>query len=169
MLRYCLLASAGLLVLLACTPDETPRAGPPPPQGVEFPPEMAEPALLTYHPDLHVDITEMRVRPSGLWLQDLVPSEGDTATRGSMVLVRYTGWLHDGTLFESNADTDPFEFRLGAGEMLEGWDEGIVGMRRGGKRKLILPYQLAYGEAGEGEVPPFATLVYDIELIDFRP
>ncbi len=129
---------------------------------------MAEPELLTYHPDLHVDITEMRRRASGLWLQDLIPGEGDTATRGSTVRIRYTGWLHDGTLFESNATAEPFEFRLGVGEMLEGWDEGIVGMRRGGKRKLVIPYQMAYGEAGEGEVPPFAVLVYDIELIDFR-
>ncbi|TFH67080.1 MAG: FKBP-type peptidyl-prolyl cis-trans isomerase, partial [Gemmatimonadales bacterium] len=78
------------------------------------------------------------------------------------------GWLHDGTLFETNAVSEPFEFRLGSGDVLEGWDEGIVGMRRGGKRKLIIPHELAYGETGEGEIPPFTTLVYDIELIDFR-
>ena len=155
------------VLLTACARGEEPAAEAP--QGVEFPPELAEPQLLSYHPDLEVDITAMRRRASGLWLQDLEPGEGDTVKAGALVSINYTGWLHDGTLVETNADRVPFSFRVGIGDMLAGWDEGIVGMRAGGKRKLILPYQLGFGEMGEGEIPPFAVLVYEIELVGFTP
>ena len=107
---------------------------------------------------------------------DVIEGTGATAT-GGRVRVHYTGWLHDpsksdghGRKFDSSVDRGtPFDFRLGAGEVIRGWDEGVAGMKVGGKRTLIIPPEMGYGARGAGGViPPNATLVFDVELIDVR-
>jgi FKBP-type peptidyl-prolyl cis-trans isomerase FkpA len=116
---------------------------------------------------LGVDTTKMAKAPSGLWYSDLAPGKGDSAVAGRTVTVHYTGWLPDGTKFDSSRDRgEPFAFTLGAGQVISGWDEGVKGMKVGGRRKLVLPPPLAYGEAGAPPaIPPNATLVFDVEVL----
>jgi FKBP-type peptidyl-prolyl cis-trans isomerase len=104
---------------------------------------------------------------SGLQYQDLEVGAGAEAKPGDQVSVHYTGWLEDGTKFDSSLDrNEPFQFQLGAGMVIQGWDEGVSGMKVGGKRKLIIPSDLGYGAAGAGGViPPNATLIFDVELL----
>jgi FKBP-type peptidyl-prolyl cis-trans isomerase FkpA len=99
---------------------------------------------------------------------DLVVGTGATAAPGNQVTVAYTGWLHDssrpdakGSQFDSQTS---FSFRLGTGEVIRGWDQGVAGMRVGGQRRLVIPPELAYGSSGRGPIPPNATLVFDITL-----
>jgi FKBP-type peptidyl-prolyl cis-trans isomerase FkpA len=105
--------------------------------------------------------------PSGLVIDDIVVGEGAAAASGQKVTVHYTGWLTNGTKFDSSKDrNDPFEFPLGAGRVIKGWDEGVAGMKIGGKRKLTIPPALGYGARGAGGViPPNATLVFEVELL----
>ncbi len=99
-------------------------------------------------------------------IEDLVVGKGPEAVRGKTVEVHYTGWLTDGTKFDSSAGGDAFSFRLGAGEVIEGWDRGVAGMKVGGKRKLTLPSELGYGARGAPPaIPPNATLVFEVELL----
>ena len=109
----------------------------------------------------------MPTTPSGLTYQDVVAGTGAEATKGQQVSVHYTGWLTDGTKFDSSKDRgDPFVFSLGAGRVIKGWDEGVQGMKVGGKRKLTIPPDLGYGARGAGGViPPNATLVFEVELL----
>lgn len=105
---------------------------------------------------------------SGLVFEELVAGSGDVAMLGQTVSVHYTGWLADGTKFDSSKDrNEPFEFPLGAGYVIRGWDEGVQGMRVGGVRKLTIPPQLGYGVRGAGGViPPNATLIFEVELLE---
>ena len=99
-------------------------------------------------------------------IEELVKGKGPEAVRGKTVEVHYTGWLTDGTQFDSSRDRGPFSFKLGAGEVIEGWDRGVAGMKVGGKRKLTLVPELAYGSAGAPpEIPPNSTLVFEVELL----
>jgi FKBP-type peptidyl-prolyl cis-trans isomerase len=102
--------------------------------------------------------------------EDLVIGKGAAAEPGCDVLVHYVGWLESGQQFDSSrARRDPLDFALGAGDVIKGWDEGIAGMRVGGKRKLVIPPALAYGEHGcGGVIPPQATLVFEVELLEVR-
>jgi len=102
--------------------------------------------------------------------EDLVTGDGEEATPGSTVVVHYTGWLTDGSKFDSSLDrNDPFSFKLGAGMVIRGWDEGVQGMKVGGKRKLTIPSEMGYGAHGAGGViPPHATLVFEVELLDIK-
>jgi FKBP-type peptidyl-prolyl cis-trans isomerase len=99
-------------------------------------------------------------------IEDVVKGKGPEASRGKTVEVHYTGWLTDGKQFDSSVGGSPFSFRLGAGEVIEGWDRGVLGMKVGGKRKLTLPPELGYGAAGAPPaIPPHATLVFEVELL----
>ena len=119
---------------------------------------------------LNVDLDAMTQTASGLYLQDLVVGAGDEAVAGATVKVHYEGWLTNGTLFDTSRDTGtPFSFQLGAGFVIPGWDEGVVGMHVGGIRKLVIPPQLAYGQSGRGSIPGNATLVFDVELEEIVP
>ena len=108
---------------------------------------------------------------SGLQYEDTHTGDGDTAQAGHFVTVHYTGWLWDngekGAKFDSSLDrNDPFEFGLGQGMVIQGWDEGVQGMKIGGKRSLIIPSELGYGARGAGGViPPNATLLFEVELL----
>ena len=103
----------------------------------------------------------------GLQYWDIKAGTGPTATAGQTVKVHYTGWLTNGKKFDSSVDAGrPFTFKLGAGQVIKGWDEGVAGMKVGGKRQLRIPHQLAYGDAGHPPViPPRSTLIFDVELL----
>ena len=105
--------------------------------------------------------------PSGLQYEDSKEGTGAAAQSGQTVSVHYTGWLTDGKKFDSSKDRNqPFEFPLGAGRVIKGWDEGVRGMKVGGVRKLTIPSNLGYGARGAGGVsPPNATLVFEVELL----
>ncbi|MDH5606144.1 MAG: FKBP-type peptidyl-prolyl cis-trans isomerase [Anaerolineae bacterium] len=111
---------------------------------------------------------EIVTTDSGLQYQDLVVGSGDEAVAGMTVTVHYTGWLEaDGTKFDSSVDRgQPFVFPLGAGRVIKGWDEGVAGMKIGGKRLLIIPAELGYGAQGAGgSIPPGATLIFEVDLL----
>jgi peptidylprolyl isomerase len=104
---------------------------------------------------------------SGLKYWDLKVGDGPAAASGDIVRVLYTGWLTDGTKFDSTADhgNQPLRFWLGKGNVIKGWDEGVVGMKLHGKRQLHIPAKLGYGAQGTGPIPPNADLVFDVELV----
>jgi peptidylprolyl isomerase len=103
---------------------------------------------------------------SGLQYWDIKPGTGRTADKGNTVRVHYTGWLTSGKKFDSSVGGQPFQFRIGAHQVIAGWEEGVTGMKVGGKRQLRIPPDLAYGKEGyPGAIPPNATLVFDIELL----
>lgn len=111
---------------------------------------------------------ETSTTASGLQIKTLVVGTGDKAEAGKTAVVHYTGWLLDGTKFDSSVDRGtPFEFSLGAGRVIKGWDEGVATMNIGGKVELIIPADLAYGASGAGGViPPNATLKFEVEFLD---
>ena len=119
---------------------------------------------------LEVDTTAMTKTPSGLRYQDITEGQGATAVADRTVSVHYTGWLPNGEKFDSSRDRNqPFSFTLGAGQVIAGWDEGVAGMKVGGRRKLVIPADLGYGTAGAPpDIPPGATLVFDVELLEVR-
>ncbi len=133
------------------------------------PPDQANTTAAT-HPDTSKP-TKVTGKPkrtvSGLEYWDITPGTGATAERGKTVTVHYTGWLLDGRKFDSSVDRGrPFRFRLGEGQVIKGWDEGVAGMKIGGKRQLRIPPDLGYGDRGAGGViPGGATLIFDVELL----
>jgi FKBP-type peptidyl-prolyl cis-trans isomerase FkpA len=147
--------AVALLVVAGCGPNE--EAGP-------------GDVARSYAPELNVDLDRMERTGTGLRYEDLREGTGAEAEAGQIVTVHYTGWLPDGTQFDSSREYDqPFQTPIGVGQVIGGWDEGIPGMRVGGLRKLVIPPALAYGERGAGGViPPNATLVFDVELLDVR-
>lgn len=114
--------------------------------------------------------TKIEKTDSGLQYQDLQVGTGEVAQHGDTVTVHYTGWLKDGTKFDSSLDHNkPFVFTIDAGEVIKGWDEGVLGMKEGGKRKLMIPPELGYGRRGSPPViPPNADLIFEVELLKVR-
>lgn len=139
------------LFLSACGDEAGPKAGA---AGSEF----------------QVDSAALTKTASGLQYQDVVTGSGPTAASGQIAVVHYTGWLTDGTKFDSSRDRgEPFSFPLGGGQVIPGWDEGVAGMKVGGRRKLVIPPELGYGEMGSPPViPAAATLVFDVELLELQ-
>lgn len=117
-----------------------------------------------------VDEKDYTTTQSGLKYYDLTPGTGATPAAGQTVVVHYTGWLVDGTQFDSSLDRgQPFSFPLGQGRVIPGWDEGVATMKVGGKRQLVIPPELGYGENGSGSViPPNATLIFEVELLEIQ-
>ena len=115
-------------------------------------------------------VSKMTTTDSGLKYVDVVVGTGASPTRGKQVKVHYTGTLENGTKFDSSVDRKkPFSFIIGVGQVIKGWDEGVMGMKVGGKRKLVIPANLGYGARGAGGViPPNATLLFDVELLDVQ-
>lgn len=137
--------------------------------GEADPPDLTEVAE-TYDASLNVDLSEMERSRSGLYTRDLAQGSGEPAEAGDRLVMHYTGWLPDGTQFDSSRDRDePLQFQVGVGEVIEGWDEGVPGMRPGGRRQLVIPPALGYGAGGiGGAIPPAATLVFDVELLEVQ-
>lgn len=106
---------------------------------------------------------------SGLEYEELECGDGAEVARGDVITVHYTGTLEDGTEFDSSRDGDPISFALESGQLIEGWVEGIPGMKEGGRRKLTIPSELGYGEAGyPPDIPPNATLIFDVEVVSVK-
>ena len=137
--------------------------------------------LFTFSPSMTASAADAPVQvPTDEELQHLIVREtkvgtGPGATLGNMVYVQYTGWLYDphmpdlhGVQFDSSAGRGAFSFMLGVRSVIIGWDRGVEGMKVGGKRTLIIPANLAYGQRGSGDIPPGATLIFDIELLDLK-
>lgn len=119
-----------------------------------------------YSAALGVRLEEMERRSTGLYVQDLVVGDGMRADSGDIAHVHYTGWLPTGAEFDTSRDGVPFEVALGYGRVIDGWDHGVVGMRVGGRRRLVVPPALGYGAGGRGRIPGNATLIFDVELVD---
>ncbi|MFN2315328.1 MAG: FKBP-type peptidyl-prolyl cis-trans isomerase [Gemmatimonadales bacterium] len=134
-----------------------------------LPEEAVLPELVDYHPDLMVTISEMKLHPSGVLWDDVSVGAGDSLDVDMTAVVHYTGWFPDGTEFDSSRGSNPFSFRVGAGEVIDAWDVGVVGMRLGGKRKLVVPPEMGYGSDGFSSIPGNVILVFEIELLEIRP
>lgn len=144
-----------LFAFTACPPAE-----PPVEEEVELPPVQD-----TFNPE--EDLEDLTETDSGLQYKDLAAGDGDKAEAGKQVTVHYTGWLTDGSKFDSSRDRgEPITIPLGAGQVIPGMDEGLKGMKIGGHRRLVIPPNLAYGDQGAGDViPPNATLVFNVQLL----
>jgi peptidylprolyl isomerase len=129
--------------------------------------ERGSPPEIPPSSELHFEVELLRI--VRLKITDLVEGKGDPAKAGNTVEVHYTGTLKDGKKFDSSLDRgEPIEFELGAGEVIKGWDQGVAGMRVGGKRKLVIPPELGYGKKGKGAIPGNAELHFEIELLKIR-
>lgn len=133
----------------------------------------ADPTKIEYAASLDIDLSRMNRTDKGLYWEDLVVGTGDTAVIREppdplqTVRIHYYGWFPDGTMFETSRDgsSPPASFPLGGGIVIQGMEYGVEGMQVGGKRKLVIPPELAYGRRGNGPIPPLATLIFEIELI----
>lgn len=162
-MRTNVLMFAGLAALatIGCKKADAPAAAPPPAsQAPAAAPAPAAPAA---------DTMAMTRKPSGIFVKDLTMGTGPAAHAGQLVSVHYVGTLMDGRQFDANVGSaPPMAFHLGAHEMIAGFDEGVAGMKVGGKRMVVLPPALGYGANGNGPVPPNATLVFTIDLVSAR-
>jgi FKBP-type peptidyl-prolyl cis-trans isomerase FkpA len=121
---------------------------------------VGQPQNSDFAPELGVDLGRMTLTATGMYIEDVTVGTGTVADSGNQVTVRFTGWLIDGTEFDSGE----FDFVLGAGRVIPGFEEGVLGMQVGGKRKLVIPPALGYGSLGQGPIPGGAFLVFDVEL-----
>jgi FKBP-type peptidyl-prolyl cis-trans isomerase len=120
----------------------------------------------TFAPSLGVDLSQSTKQPSGLYYRDIVQGTGTTLAAGQTVGMRYVGSFANGEEFDSNAAPDaPFSFRLGAGQVIKGWDQGLVGMKVGGRRQLVIPPELGYGPNDYGPIPGNSVLVFTVEAV----
>lgn len=122
---------------------------------------------LNFAPSLNIDLGAMKESPTGLWTRDLDQGAGRPIANGDVVRVRYTLWLTDGRRMEGiEGDDPPFEFKVGARQVIAGWEEGILGMRAGGRRQLVVPPTLGYGGRRKGDIPGASVLVFDLRVIE---
>lgn len=130
----------------------------------------ATPKTVVAEKDIVVENNNMQDNITELKIEDLVVGTGAEAVAGKLISVHYTGTLTNGTKFDSSKDRgEPFEFTLGAGQVIQGWDKGFAGMKVGGKRKLTIPSDMGYGAQGAGGViPPNATLIFEVELLGVK-
>jgi peptidylprolyl isomerase len=167
------MVACGVLVLVAQFTNNSAIAAELPTQ---TPPAMVSPVsetlvaqaadLMPPAPPVAKDQKKMITTPSGLQYTDLVEGTGASPTKGQTVSVHYTGTLQDGKKFDSSVDRgQPFQFKIGVGQVIKGWDEGVASMKVGGKRQLVIPPDLGYGARGIGPIPPNATLLFDVELL----
>jgi peptidylprolyl isomerase len=127
------------------------------------------PETLSFAPALEVDLAAMQRLESGIYVRDVRIGEGPSVSRGDNLAVRYAGWLPDGTMFDATVPpAAPREFRLGAGEVIRGWEQGVLGMRVGGQRQIIVPPALGYGSRRIEGIPPNSTLVFLVEIVSAR-
>lgn len=144
---------AAAVATTACGSDAVTDTGPP-----------STPATETYAAALGVNIAAMTKKSDALYIQDFTIGTGAEAVSGRLLGVTYTGWLANGMKFDSNVGGSAFQFTLGSGQVIAGWDQGLVGMKVGGKRKIVIGSSLGYGSRGSGPIGPNATLVFDVEL-----
>jgi peptidylprolyl isomerase len=117
-----------------------------------------------------LDGDSYRKGPDGLKIAQVTEGSGTSAAKGMSLTVRYTGWTVDGKKFDSTSNrNEPFQFTLGTGQVIKGWEEGLAGAKPGERRQLVIPAALAYGNRGQGEIPPGATLVFNIEVMAVNP
>jgi FKBP-type peptidyl-prolyl cis-trans isomerase len=152
--RRAALAAAAFVSLGACSNSDAGNLSGP-----------SDPATEQFASSLGINLSAMTELASRLFVQDLTVGTGAEAAAGKRLRVRYTGWLRNGQVFDSNANGNPFEFDLGLGQVIPGWDIGVAGMRVGGKRRLVFGSQYGYGAQGSGPIPRNATLIFDVELI----
>jgi FKBP-type peptidyl-prolyl cis-trans isomerase FkpA len=160
-LRIAATLSCSVVMMSACAEA--------PPARIEV---SGQPAELKFAPELNVTLDSTELRPSGLYVHDLVVGTGPVADSMSTAEVHYTGWLADGTLFDSSkrGGGKPFYFTIGIGQVIAAWDEGVRGMRVGGKRQMIVPPKLGYGDIGMPPmIPRMASLVFEVELLGLPP
>ena len=153
------IAGTAALVLVACAGggNSSPEA-----------PAPYDPERVAFAPELGVDLAAMERTAAGLYVQDLTEGDGFTAKRTSLVTLHYVGYLPDGTIFDTSSGGEPLQFRLGANEVIRGWNQGIPGMKRGGIRRLVVRPSLAYRSQSRGRIPPNSTLIFDVQLLDVR-
>jgi FKBP-type peptidyl-prolyl cis-trans isomerase FkpA len=132
--------------------------------GGDDPVSPKDPTEVDFAASLGIDLDQMTKTASGLYYQDLLVGDGEEAEATDEVTVHYTGWLDTGQVFDSSVDGDPISLPLSG--VIPGWREGVTGMKVGGKRKLVIPPDLAYGQKGvPGVIPQYATLIFDVELL----
>jgi len=153
-MRAFLFVVTASVALTACTSSD-----------VGSPSGPSDPATEQFATSLGVNLGEMQEIATRLYIKDIAVGAGAEATAGKRLRMRYTGWLRNGQVFDSNANGTPFEFDLGLGQVIPGWDLGVAGMRVGGKRRLVFGSQYGYGPGGSGPIPPNATLVFEVELL----
>lgn len=161
MKRCAALLAAGLLVGLVASASAAPgdKSKPAP----KTKPPAAKPAAKASA------ATKTVTTKSGLQYQDIKVGKGKSPKLGQTVVVHYTGWLTNGKKFDSSRDrNEPFEFPIGVSAVIQGWDEGVMTMKVGGRRKLTIPSKLGYGPSGNGPIPPNATLIFDVELLGIK-
>ena len=152
--RAAVLVPALLLPLMACSLDD----------------DILDPTEVEFAASLDIDLDRMTRSSSGLYYEDTTVGTGDAAAAGDQVDVHYTGWLWNGTEFDTSRDgTEPLTFTIGVTNIILGFAEGVVGMRVGGTRKLVIPPELGYGRNGFRSIPPNATLVFEVELVAIDP
>lgn len=165
-----LLAAGALTVVAGCGEDALPPT--PTPAPVTTPTPVACPAQSpgATSDNFNANVT-LTTAADGLQSGDITPGTGAAAASGESLTVQYTGWLSDGTVFDSSrsAGRQPFTFTIGAGNVIKGWDEGLIGLRVGGKRRLVIPPSLGYGAQATGCIPANATLTFDVELVSIAP
>lgn len=176
MLKSTAIACLGwaLLSLACCAPSQGDKKGaqpaPAPVPETKAPDAAPTASAKVDAPSESKSEAKTQKRADGMEITDLEEGKGAVAESGKTVVVHYTGTLTDGTVFDSSKKHGrPFDFNLGAGEVIRGWDEGVKGMKVGGKRKLVIPSEMGYGARGAPPViPPNATLVFEVELLDVK-